>query len=272
MKKINNDFETTGDGLIDPEENGETPSSTARHAGTPGGDAMIQGLPPVSTSSSAGLSHLSAASDSGVIDSDYGFGSSWPTIPLPLSPEDVAARVMAADSNVRGGGELEEHQRGDCFKDGNSSSSAQTAHSHKAAGQEGGVGSALQLSPHRSSLYHRDSLAAVVAEENSNNSSSSSGNGPFGIGTPTAAAGGAVERDGGEGGERGAHEGIAEEGRGPGGACGAGAPMEQVSLPEDIYGAARVSEYWHGMHALSSLASAYVYDDIWAGDGGLNPR
>lgn len=47
---------------------------------------------------------------------------------------------------------------------------------------------------------------------------------------------------------------------------------EQVSLPEDIYGAARVSEYWHGMHALSSLASSYVYDDIWAGDGGLNPR
>ena len=49
-------------------------------------------------------------------------------------------------------------------------------------------------------------------------------------------------------------------------------PKEQVSLPEDIYGAARVSEYWHGMPALSSLASAYVYDDIWAGDGGLNPR
>lgn len=47
---------------------------------------------------------------------------------------------------------------------------------------------------------------------------------------------------------------------------------EQVSLPEDIYGAARVSEYWHGVHALSSLASSYVYDDIWAGDGGLNPR
>ena len=50
------------------------------------------------------------------------------------------------------------------------------------------------------------------------------------------------------------------------------APKEQVSLPEDIYGAARVSEYWHGMPALSSLASVYVYDDIWAGDGGLNPR
>lgn len=47
---------------------------------------------------------------------------------------------------------------------------------------------------------------------------------------------------------------------------------EQVSLPEDVYGAARVPEYWHGMHALSSLASAYVYDDIWAGDGGLNTR
>ncbi|CAM9130651.1 unnamed protein product [Ectocarpus sp. 12 AP-2014] len=50
------------------------------------------------------------------------------------------------------------------------------------------------------------------------------------------------------------------------------APREQVSLPDDIYGAARVSEYWHGVPALSSLASTYVYDDIWAGDGGLNSR
>lgn len=49
-------------------------------------------------------------------------------------------------------------------------------------------------------------------------------------------------------------------------------PCEQVSLPEDIYGAARVPEYWRGMQTLSSLASAYVYDDIWAGDGGLNSR
>lgn len=49
-------------------------------------------------------------------------------------------------------------------------------------------------------------------------------------------------------------------------------PTEPVSLPDDIYGAARVSEYWHGVPGLSSLASAYVYDDIWAGDGGLNPR
>lgn len=49
-------------------------------------------------------------------------------------------------------------------------------------------------------------------------------------------------------------------------------PTEQVSLPDDIYGAARVSEYWHGVPGLSSLASSYVYDDIWAGNGGLNPR
>ena len=49
-------------------------------------------------------------------------------------------------------------------------------------------------------------------------------------------------------------------------------PREQVSLPDDIYGAARVSEYWHGVPGLSSLVSTYVYDDIWAGDGGLNQR
>ncbi|CAN0279394.1 unnamed protein product, partial [Hapterophycus canaliculatus] len=45
---------------------------------------------------------------------------------------------------------------------------------------------------------------------------------------------------------------------------------EQVSLPEDIYGAARVSE-WHGVPA-ALAASTYVYDDIWAGDGGLQTR
>ncbi|CAM9442846.1 unnamed protein product, partial [Scytosiphon promiscuus] len=48
------------------------------------------------------------------------------------------------------------------------------------------------------------------------------------------------------------------------------AVREQVSLPEDIYGAARVSE-WHGVPA-ALAASTYVYDDIWAGDGGLQAR
>lgn len=59
----------------------------------------------------------------------------------------------------------------------------------------------------------------------------------------------------------------------PAGEGGRATPStEPVSLPDDIYGAARVSEYWHGVPGLSSLASTYVYDDIWAGDGGLNPR
>ncbi|CAN0139734.1 unnamed protein product [Discosporangium mesarthrocarpum] len=50
------------------------------------------------------------------------------------------------------------------------------------------------------------------------------------------------------------------------------APKEEVCLPEDVYGAARVSEYWHGLHGLTSLASPYVYNDIWASGGVFNTR
>lgn len=42
---------------------------------------------------------------------------------------------------------------------------------------------------------------------------------------------------------------------------------DTVCLPEDVYGGAKVNEYWHGIHGLTSLASAYIYDDIWAGLG-----
>lgn len=252
-----NDVET-GDRMINAERNGETPSLTAQHAGMPGGDAnaFLQGLPPEPTSSSA-LSHLSAENNPGVITSDYGFGSSWPTIKLPLSPGDVGARVMAAENvGMRGVLGVE---AGDPLNDGNISS-AEMGHSHAAA-QQDDIAPALQMGTHRP-LYHRDSVGIGVVAEGSS--------GLFGTGAPTVGGGGGGgEVGGGEGRDR---DDLAGEDRGSGSMWGAGAPREQVSLPEDIYGAARVSEYWHGMHALSSLASAYVYDDIWAGDGGLNPR
>lgn len=207
---------------------------------------------------------------------DFGFGNSWSHIPIPVRDD--------FDAHPRHGGGEGLHQ-----SQGGSSASAAGGGSSRAAGRHsdddkvmadshpavsvvahsressqagaqqpvsaaaGAAGSAGGLEPPTLSYVHDTSSTSSLAEAELGERCHAHGSGMSGgIGADTSPHGGSSAPAG--------------EGSRP------ATPTEPVSLPDDIYGAARVSEYWHGVPGLSSLASTYVYDDIWAGDGGLNPR
>lgn len=271
------------------------PASTQGPPPSPGAAIMIKNRSDSSpsTASSPEPQQHETPPESGE-SSDYGFAGSWPSIPLPSSPGDVAARVMAAaetpgtaksltaeEDRMRGHGASGVCEGGerDCVRSMEDIASLRRGVADDKGGGTGGT-RCLPSTERGQNFHYRqintgDNSAATTTDQSSEEVASA-----------------AYERDGREdsdasmsssascpvtlAGSRNFGDSV---GFNP--AVGFGEysrerrtsrPREQVSLPEDIYGAARVSEYWHGMHALSSLASAYVYDDIWAGDGGLNPR
>lgn len=206
---------------------------------------------------------------------DFGFGNSWTHLPVPL--------VSCGD------GENESHH----------SSHHDGGELHE-AGSDGGGGKAGE------GLHFRDDMvvsecdagsapapAAFATAGGPNNSAredeeaalpaaAAAGGSTPSTAAPPAAANSMRSPGGGPGGLSGSHVHGAGDVNNVGRASEDMAAAEEgarhlalgepVSLPDDIYGAARVSEYWHGVPGLSSLVSTYVYDDIWAGDGGLNPR
>lgn len=179
--------------------------------------------------------------------SDYGFAGSWDySGPLPSSPGDVAARVMAAAREIQGSGTTS----GTDGEGEHGSSRIPASHSSPMPNMsEFAVPRRVtHPSPLASESPSADgsSVCMESEDETHNESFGGIGEGYNRVGLDECA--GRADKD------------------------STSISRDQVSLPEDIYGAARVSEYWHGMTALSSLASAYVYDDIWAGNGGLTTR
>eukprot|EP00903_Cladosiphon_okamuranus_P019476 g17910.t1 len=233
-----------------------------------------------------GLSVTAGASGAFATSSvDFGFGNSWSHIPIPVgdhSPHHHHESKGLHEATQRGGGAAiagggNSSSRGagrhsDDDKAMRDSHPAAAAAAAAAAGQQeaknqyppapaaataraagkraGGLKPTLGYDPDVSGTNSLSLAEIETGERIRAHGSSGSGS----VRVDTAAPGcPALPPDAGEGGR-------------------ATPPTEQVSLPDDIYGAARVSEYWHGVPGLSSLASMYVYDDIWAGDGGLNPR
>ncbi|CAN0180209.1 unnamed protein product, partial [Pylaiella littoralis] len=172
---------------------------------------------------------------------DFGFGSSFGShIPAPLSPGTVARRIMA-----HGESHTLHHSQGSSGggMDG-------TTESGRSCGGSSSVATTNEGHPGERHSFDHGSTTTSPSETGGRGSGP-----PVGHPSPAAAAAAAASTT---------TTDVAS--------CSSSALCEQVSLPDDIYGAARVSEYWHGVPALSSLASTYVYDDIWAGDGGLNLR
>lgn len=192
--------------------------------------------------SSASILSPQGVQNASCVTPDYGFAGSWDYRgPLPASPGDVAARVMAAAAEVPGASPAE----GDDGKGEHAASHAPVPRPTSTSGVENV--SLVRHHSHLSSLPSpRDINDEARLSPNVEGVGHGDDNGQFQVG-----------------------HGVDDQAHSFDGSTGdlRLSRQEQVSLPEDIYGAARVSEYWHGMHALSSLASAYVYDDIWAGDG-----
>lgn len=250
-----------------------------------------------SSSSEASPSH----GIDGSTDGDYGFAPSWPPILLPTVVPSEGVVGARHDPDVH---EVERVLRpagGDAAAGVRGSDVQHHHHDHHGDPRLHLPGSqdhvAPPLPPSSSSPQQQEqeqqgllsghypgAAAAAAAIASTDNSISTNSYADMETSSATAAAGAAAETfrlsasaagpstssDGEPSGE--AATGSAPVTSSPHLNAQRCAAREQVSLPEDIYGAARVSEYWHGMHALSSLASSYVYDDIWAGDGGLNPR
>lgn len=218
------------------------PAAAVTGATPHGGDGRM--IPPTSAlpplySATAQLDPLRQASD-------YGFAGSWDyTGPLPCNPGDVAARVLAAAGQaVAAGEQVDEIGEG-------------SEEDHPSAMRVSSMPDAADVRAVRHSPRPGDVATRAMGGIGRGVGSAGMVGGDHARPASVCVNVGGAAADGGE--TRGERDTSSR-------------PDEQVSLPEDIYGAARVSEYWQGMHALSSLASAYVYNDIWAGDGGLNPR
>lgn len=202
---------------------------------------------PMANPSTAMISSQSVVDDIPSLTADYGFAGSWDYRgPLPESPGDVAMLVMAKAANI------------ESAPNALTNVGVEGADLHHESHPMSSGGSHM---PSLSTLGHHSHISDIPDGDSREDI------GQHGGGTDIEGVG-----EGGEGECHGGEEAASVELSSIKVEDDSTSMREQVSLPEDIYGAARVSEYWHGMHALSSIANAYVYDDIWAGDGGLNTR
>eukprot|EP00752_Nemacystus_decipiens_P014595 g12997.t1 len=230
------------------------------------------------------LSEAAGAAASGAFSTpsvDFGFGNSWSHIPIPIPLGDNFDAHHHRHSPHH-----DEETAGLHKSQGGSSGLAGGNGSPGAAGRRSDDDRIMSDSPHPGAAAAAVSAAAQKArgfEEAHQPAASAAAEAAAGAGAggldPTlpytrnaSSTNSPAEEDQGErchahgssvssriGGEAPQGSASPREGSRP------STPTELVSLPDDIYGAARVSEYWHGVPGLSSLASTYVYDDIWAG-------
>ena len=226
------------------------------------------------------LSEAAGASEAFATPSvDFGFGNSWSHIPIPIAETFDAHRHPSPHHD--GEGLHESPGGGSANQGGDRSSRAAGRHSDDdkfMSDSHPAVSVAARKSPAREAQQQqRPAATAATGAAAATAAAAAAAALSYAHDASSASSLAEVEQ-----GERIRAHGSSVSGRigvdtphgsSPPGEDGRSTtPTEQVSLPDDIYGAARVSEYWHGVSGLSSLASTYVYDDIWAGDGGLNPR